>query len=203
MANRKTKNGDEEKLDPANIEHVIKLLEGEKPITKKEACSILNIAYNTTRLGSIVEKHKEQKERTRKKRAEKRGKPASADEIKYIISTYLEGGTFESISDTVYRSNGFVKQVLDDYSVPIRARAHNYFKPELIPDGAVRTKFEIGETVYSARYDSICTVEGEYPHSEEYVYRVWLSSDRWQQYAYQPASELASLKHLEEVGIKI
>lgn len=202
MANRKTKNGDEEKLDQTNIEHVIKLLEGEKPITKKEACSILNIAYNTTRLANIIEKHKEQVERTRKKRAEKRGKPATSDEIKYIISSYLEGGTFESISDTVYRSNSFVKQILDDYNVPIRARAHDYFKPELIPDGAVRIKFEIGETVYSARYDSICTIEGEYPHSEEYVYRVWLSSDKWQQYAYQPASELASLKHLEEVGIK-
>ena len=29
----------------------------EPPITKKEACSILNITYNTTRLGKIIDEH--------------------------------------------------------------------------------------------------------------------------------------------------
>lgn len=203
MAKTRTKNGDQEKLDSANLEKVIKLLEGEKPITKKEACSILNIAYNTTRLNSLIEKHKENVARDRERRREKRGKPATLEEIRYIVTSYLEGNTVEAISDTIYRPTTLVKQVLDSHSVPIRARAHDYFKPELIPEGAVRTKFDMGETVYSARYDSICKIEGEYPHPHEYVYRVWLMSDRWQQYAYQPASELASLKHLEELGVKL
>lgn len=203
MANRKTKNGDEERLDPVNIDKVIALLEGEKPITKKEACNILNIAYNTTRLSSIIEKHKEKVARDRQRRQEKRGKPATPDEIQYVVSGYLEGSSIEGLSESIHRGTTFVKNLLDQCHVPIRARAHDYFKPELIPDGAVRTVFEIGEKVYSARYDSLATVEDEFPHKDERVYRIWLLSDRWQQYAYQPASELASLKHLEELGVKV
>lgn len=203
MAKSRSKNGDQEKLDFSNLEKVTKLLSGEKPITKKEACSILNIAYNTTRLDKLLEKHREGVERDKLRRKEKRGTPATPDEIRYIVSSYLEGNTVEGISDTVYRPTTLIKQVLDNYSVPIRSRSHDYFKPELIPEAAVRTKFDMGEVVYSARYDSICKIEGEYPHPHEYVYRVWLMSDRWQQYAYQPASELASLKHLEELGVKL
>ena len=203
MAKGRSKNGEDEKLDPVNLEKVIKLLEAEKPITKKEACSILNIAYNTTRLGTLIDKHKEKVARDRKLRQDKRGKPATLDEVKFIISGYLDGDTIDGLSNTTHRSTTFVRQVLDHYQVPIRARAHDYFKPLLIPEGAVRTKFNMGEVVYSARYDSKCVVEGEFPHPEEYVYRVWLTSDRWQQYAYQPASELASLQHLEELGVTL
>lgn len=203
MAKSRSKNGEDERLDPVNLEKVIKLLESEKPITKKEACSILNIAYNTTRLASIIEKHKEKLARDSARRKEKRGKPATPEEISFIVSSYLEGGTIEHISNSIYRPATLVKQVLDNYSVPIRARSHDYFKPELIPEGAVREVFDIGETVYSARYDSVARIEDEFPHHEERVYRIWLLSDRWQQYAYQPASELASLKHLEELGVKL
>lgn len=203
MAKGRSKNGEDEKLDPTNIEKVIKLLEAEKPITKKDACSILNIAYNTTRLGNIIEKHKEKVARDRKLRQDKRGKPATPDEVRFIISGYLDGDTIDGLSNTTHRSTTFIRQILDHYHVPIRARAHDYFKPELIPEGAVRTKFDMGEVVYSARYDSKCVIQGEFPHHEEYVYRVWLTSDRWQQYAYQPASELASLQHLKELGVTL
>lgn len=203
MAKGRSKNGDDEKLDPANLEKVIKLLEAEKPITKKDACSMLNIAYNTTRLGTLIEKHKEKVARDQQKRREKRGKPATPDEIKYLVEEYLEGNSIESIGETIHRPSTFIKQVLDNHNVPIRARAHDYFKPELIPEGAVRDEFDIGETVYSARYDSTARIEDEFPHRDERVYRIWLLSDRWQQYAYQPASELASLKHLAELGVRV
>jgi hypothetical protein len=49
----------------------------------------------------------------------------------------------------------------------------------------------------------MAVIEGEFPHSAEYVYRLWLLGERWQQYCYQPASELASLKHLTEMGVKV
>ena len=203
MPSRKTKNGEDEKLDPASLDKVIALLEAEKPITKKDACGLLNIAYNTTRLASLIDKHKEKKARDRQRRQEKRGKPATPDEINYIISGYLEGETIDSLSSSIHRPGTFVKQVLDRYEVPIRSRSHDYFRPELIPEGAMRTKFDMGEKVYSARYDSMAVVEGEFPHSAEYVYRLWLLGERWQQYCYQPASELASLKHLTEMGVKV
>ena len=45
---------EEEKMTDANILRVISLLEpkeeGKQPITKKAACEILGMAYNTTRL---------------------------------------------------------------------------------------------------------------------------------------------------------
>ena len=50
-------------LDDIHIEHVIKMLEkpadGTKAWTKKECCAYLGIAYNTTRLNTLIEKYKE------------------------------------------------------------------------------------------------------------------------------------------------
>ena len=198
MANKKTKNGDNEKLDFNNIAKVIKLLEAEKPITKKTACEILNIAYNTTRLDKIIEKHRDSVARDKKMREQKRGTAATHDEVKYLVREYLDGESVEKISDSLHRPSTFVVQVLEQYGVPRRARAHDYFNPSLIPEACMSEVFSIGEKCYSARYDSLCVVEGEVPHKQEKCYRVWLLRDRWQQYAYQPASELASLKHLKE-----
>ncbi len=87
MATRKSKNADSERLDDASMERVIELLD--KKGTKKEACEILGITYNTTRLASLIEKYKEKKAKDAERRAEKRGKPASQGEIDYIVSTYL------------------------------------------------------------------------------------------------------------------
>jgi len=49
-----------EKLDDTNIKRVIAALTNENPITKKEACEMLNISYNTTRLSKIIEGFKEE-----------------------------------------------------------------------------------------------------------------------------------------------
>ena len=48
-----------ENLSRDNIAKVHELLSAENPITKKEACSILNISYNTTRLANIIQEHEE------------------------------------------------------------------------------------------------------------------------------------------------
>ena len=203
MATRRTKNGEDEKIDADNLDKVIKLLEQEKPITKKDACQILHIAYNTTRLASLIERHKEKKAKDKARRAEKRGKPATQDEIGYVVQGYLEGDTVDSLSNSLHRSPGFVRQVLDNYSVPIRARAHDYFRPELIPEAAMRDRFSVGDVVYSARYDSTAKIEGELHQNNQWVYKIWLLSDRWQQYAFQEAAELASLEHLKPLGVTL
>ena len=52
---RRVKKKSHEKLTDTNVQHVVDLLKGEDPITKKEACSILNISYNTTRLTNIID----------------------------------------------------------------------------------------------------------------------------------------------------
>lgn len=209
MATRKVSALEEEKMTPANISRVIALLEpteeGKQPITKKLACELLGMAYNTTRLGSIIATFKEKQARDKQRRAEKRGKPAAQDEIIYAIEEYLSGETLDAISKSLYRSPTFVKNILESNHVPIRAASHDYFRPELIPEGAMRDRFTVGEIVYSARYDSTARIEAELENSTKHgwVYRIWLLDDKWQQFGYQEAAELASLEHLRELGAKL
>ena len=197
---------DSERLDEAHFERVIaglEPLEG-KAMTKKDACAILGIAYNVTRLSALIEKYKENKARNLERREALRGKPATRDDIIFVIGEYLDGNTIDAISKSTYRSAGFVKTILEKYSVPIRSTAHDYFRPELIPDGAMRIRFLIGEIVYSARYDSLARVDTEQLSTKHgYVYRIWLLSDKWKQNAYQEATELASLEHLRELGVRV
>lgn len=200
MATKRIRKNVEEKLTPANIEKVIALLGQDKPITKKEACNILNIAYNTTRLNTIIEQYKEKVERDAAKRAEKRGTPVSQNEIAHIIQSYLEGDTVDSICSSIYRGPTLVKHILEKYDCPIRSRSPDYFHPELIPDMCVRESFKVGDVVYSARYDSIAKIKAEYKPG---VYRIWLCAEKQQQYAYQPAEELAALDHLLKLGVKV
>ena len=207
MAKRKRSELEEELMTSANIARVIRLLEpvedGVKPITKKDACQILGMSYNTTRLGTIIQEYKDKQARDRKFRAEKRGKPLTNDELTYIISEYLAGEPIDGISKGIYRSPGFVKQVLEDYSVPIRVAGHSYFTPQLIPEGAVRERFKVGEVVYSARYDTLANITSEKLDPKlGWIYSMWLRGN-WQQNAYQPAYELASLEHLRAVGVTI
>lgn len=206
MATRKPK--DDELLDDAHLERVISLLEptevGVKPVSKKDACQILNIAYNTTRLGQLIEKYKEKKSRETKRRAELRGKPLTPEEVSYIIGEYLEGVSVEEISRSTYRSRDKITQALSDANVPVRPASYDYFRPELIPDDATRERFKVGEVVWSAQYDSACTIEKEDTHPTwGFIYRVWLLSEKWKQYANVPACELASLEHLRKLGVRV
>lgn len=204
---RKKSASEEELMTDANIAKVIKLLEpedGNKAITKKDACQILGMAYNTTRLGTIIEEWKKKQARNAERRAEKRGKPVTAEERVYIISEYLAGETVDAISKSTYRSAAFIKSVLEANAVPIRVPGSTYFNPELIPEGAMRDRFKVGEVVYSARYDSVARIENEaFDAKHGFVYRIYLLSDKWLQSAYQEATELASLEHLRMLGVRI
>jgi hypothetical protein len=208
MATRKRPQLEEELMTGANIAKVIKLLEpveeGKKPITKKDACAILGMAYNTTRLGTIIDEYKQKQIRISERKSQLRGKPATQEEKVYIISEYLSGETVDAISKMTYRSSRFIKDILEGNSVPIRVPGSSYFNPELIPDGAVRDRFKIGEVVYSSRYDSVARIDAEQNTAKHgFVYRIWLLAERWQQNAYQEATELASLEHLRQMGVRI
>jgi len=209
MASKRRKSAlEEERMTDANIERVIKLLdpkeENTKPITKKDACQVLGMAYNTTRLGQVLEDYKAKKQRVAEKRAQLRGKPATEGDVHYVIAQYLNGESVDKISSSLYRSAQFVKRILEEHSVPIRSNSYDYFKPQLIPEGAVRDRFSVGEIVYSTRYDSKARVDAEQNTEKHgWVYRIWLLSERWQQFAYQPVYELASLEHLKAIGVKV
>lgn len=193
----------DERLDAANMERVIEALNAEKPITKTAACGMLNIAYNTTRLDKLIATYLEKKAQDAARRRAKRGTAATNDEVGHIVTEYIEGATIDSISKAVYRSPDFIKRVLEANFITLRSAENDYLHPALIPDGSVRTEFKITERVYSARYDTIATIRAEVPHKDEKVYRLWLESEDTSCFAYQPASELASLQHLRDKGITI
>ena len=208
MATRKKSASEEELMTDANISRVIRLLEpqeeGVKPITKKDACQILGMSYNTTRLGTIIEEFKQKQARTAQRKAELRGKPATREDIVFVISEYLGGETVDAISKMTYRSPTFIKRVLEDNSVPIRVPGSSYFNPEMVPDGANRDRFRVGEVVYSTKYDSTARIEVEtLTEKYGYIYRIFLLSDKWLQSAWQEHYELASLQHLRDLGVRI
>lgn len=199
---------EQELMTEANILRVISLLDPKdtttKAITKKDACQILGMAYNTTRLATILEEFKAKRDRDTQRRQALRGKAATQDEVNYVIQEYLEGATVDAISKSLYRSAGFVSTILQLHEVPKRAASHDYFRPELIPEGAFRDRFTVGEVVYSARYDSVARIDTEQLDTRHgWVYRIWLLADKWKQSAYQPAEELASLQHLRALGVRI
>lgn len=189
----------EENINDASLERCIKTLEDKG--TKKTCCQILNISYNVSRLDKLIETYKEKKIKDAERRAEKRGKPATKDEISFLIKEYLEGATIDSIGKSLFRGTTFVNRILDDYAVPKRQVSTNYFKPELIPENAVREKFEIGERVWSARYNSIAIINGELVQNGQNIYRCWLAHESQQQFCYQPWWELGSLQKLRDEGI--
>lgn len=196
----------EENLSDDNIKKVIALLEPQsgKPITKVSACQILCISYNVKRLDTIISKFKEQQEFRKRKMAENRGKKATTEDVAFIIKEYLLTGNVTEIARNLFRGTSFVNSILEEYNIPRKPKTKNYFRPEMIPDKLVRTEFEVDEVVYSARYDSLAKIKWEAKSSNgEKVYNIFLLDEKWAQHAYQPASELASMKPIEELGIRL
>lgn len=202
----------EENLTETNIKRVIGLLYPEtgKPITKTLACQHLCISYNVSRLDKIITKFKEQEEFRARKNKENRGKPATKDEIDYTIKEYMHGTPVAQISKDLFRGTQFINSILDSHDVPHKPRVQDYFRPELIPDNAVRKEFAIGEKVYSARYDSLAVIKYEFTNQpigklgiKDRVYSIHLVDEKWNMFAYQPASELASLQALRDIGVNL
>lgn len=227
---RAVKKKDWEQLSDTNIKKVIELLASDTPITKKEACEILNIAYNTTRLTKIIEEYEERKEYVKKRKAMLRGKPASKDEIGEIVAGYLRGEPIADISKATYRSAAFVKNVIDTVGVPERVVGEDSLEFDYIPEQCVAEDFSEGEIVWSAKYHSAAIVEKEISvdyqaermgysdtnyekkySSKCYSIYVLTRSDEDDMFArrkpgfsaYALAYDLGKLKHLEEYGVNL
>ena len=152
---------DYENLSDTTIHRVIKSLE-EDGITKKAACEMLNISYNTTRLSRIIEEFQEKEDYVTVRKSQLKGKPAFKDEIREVIQRYIEGENITDISKGIYRSAAFVKGIIDRVGVPQRPTGDDKYKEAMLPDICLKDSFEIGETVWNARYHMPCTIEQEY-----------------------------------------
>lgn len=185
-----------EKLDAANIKSVIKLLEQEEPITKKAACDKLNIAYNTKRLDSIIQEHKDTIALRKRLMKKNRGKPWTEYDQKYLISGYLTGVSVSDLSKNLYRSLNMVKLTLNKLGVPARDSSSTYQRPSLLPEDSSQEHLEVGDLVWASRYDCIAEVRGTIKDT----YKLWLFG-KYNQYALQPWYELGVIPAIKELGM--
>ena len=240
MARKIVKKKDYENLSTQNIEKVIGLLNPSssaltttKAITKKEACDILNIAYNTTRLNKIIEEYHEKKAYTAQRKKKLRGRPASQAEIAEACESYLQGGTISEISKSLFRSPSFVRALLEKVGVPQRpANKEEKLGSHYYPDALMSDDYAEGEVAWSATYHAAVEVHarltpeyiaskkglGNTDYDSKYgcpVYAVYIkqkvdSDDTFFSNvtaggfsAYVPAYELCKLEHLKQYGVRI
>ena len=225
-----------EKLTQQNIQHVINLLNptdsSTKAITKREACNILNISYNTSRLSKIIEDFHEQKEYRARRVSQNRGRAARPDEIQDIIKEYLSGENVSNIAKGLYRSPAFVKSLLEKIGVPqrptkVEGRKQEYY----LPDQCVADSFDEGEIVWSATHHAPAVIDKKLTKEHQdsrpglqtvdYVskygsdcYSIYVrqkpnTEDMWEMpetggfYAFSLGYDLGKLKHLEEYGVDL
>lgn len=203
MRKIRTKVGEE--ITPTNVKNVISLLEREiNPISKKEACEILHISYNTTRLSKIIEDYKEREIYVEKRRKQNRLKPIEEYEVKEIIESYLAGDSLSKISDNVYRSINTIKNVLLQYNLPIRNKSYTYFDPVFLEnEEMISDNYKIGDLVFSARYNCAAIIEKVCEVSNKpTTYKLWLYGE-YNQWAFQPYYELSDLRKAQKLGIKL
>jgi len=162
---RAVKKKEHENLSKENIKRVLSLLsptDGSKSISKKEACEMLNISYNTTRLDKIIEEFREREQYIAKRKASNRGKPASNTEIAEAVTSYLQGSSISVIAKSLYRSPAFIKNILDKVGVPERpSNKEGKLEYDYIPEECASENFKKGEIVWSARYHSVARIEEE------------------------------------------
>jgi hypothetical protein len=189
---------------PATIKRVIKLLADEKPITKKAACDILKIAYNTKRLGAIIDKYIEDKEFAKLRRKQVSKLPITKADVKDVCSMYLSGEPLTAIVENTFRSSSVVKRLLLQHNIPLRNANNNYQNPVYLDDDTWAEDYKKGDLVYSARYGSAAIIEGNGKFTEEHgmVYPIHISGE-YERSAYQPSYELADLRNLQkEFGVE-
>ena len=169
-----------ENLTETNISNVIELLLAEKPITKKEACSILNIAYNTTRLNNIIAEFKETMDFRARRKAQNKGKGATKQEITSTVQMYLEGSNISDIAKALYRSPAFIKGIIERLGVPQKLSMTDFEgrRNAMLPEQCVADEFDLEERVWAIRqnYPAIVQRELKPEVAEERGYKVYLVS---------------------------
>jgi hypothetical protein len=154
---RRVKKKEYENLSDSNIQKVIDLLNDTPPISKKDACGMLNIAYNTTRLQRIIDDYEDKKSYRELRKAKNRGKAATDSEITEAVELFLSGDSIAAIAKGLYRSAGFVRGIIERVGVPQKTDA----KIDFLPDECCAEDFDEGEIVWAARYSAPAIVRHE------------------------------------------
>lgn len=167
--------------------------------TKKAACEALGIKYNTTRLTKLLDEYEQGVARDKRLREKKRKEAVSKTELVELITDYLSGESFDALSSTYYRSPALIKYHIEKAGALLRNISTDELNPPMLPDQCVAEDFEIGEYVWSAKYNSVAKVCAKFKGA----WRIKVINEHMNQYSYQPSWELGSLRHLTELGVNV
>lgn len=219
-AKKRIKVKEHEQLSDSNIERVIGLLNDTKPISKKVACEILNISYNTTRLNTIIDNYTSRKEYEKLQRDKNRGKPATEDEIKSVIRAYLAGESVAEIAKDLFRSSTFVNSLVERLGVPKKETGDDKYITGFLPDQCVSQQFKKGQVAWSAKYHAPCVVGDEVQNMDyeskygSKVYKIYVLEPIDEPIpgfskitiggfnASSPAYDIGNLEHLSKYDVK-
>jgi len=226
---RRVKKKDHENLSDSNISKVIALLSAETPISKKVACDMLNIAYNTARLQRIIDDYEDKKEYKALRKKQNRGRGATDAEICEAVERYLSGDSIAEIASGLFRSSGFVRSLIERVGVPKVERESGV---AVLPESCVAESFSPGEIVWSAVYQKPARIDHEVSidyqaekagfvdvnYEKKYsskCYGIYIledireDMDKWANVekggfsAYSLAYDLGKLAHLEKYGVDL
>lgn len=172
--------------------------------TKKAACEILGIPYNTTRLTSLLENFAKTKEVETRLRKAKRGTPVTDQEMVSILEMYFDEESLESISKRMHRSLPLIKFKLEQSGAMLKSRnTVNPASPPMLPEECLEENFELKEKVWVAGYNCLGEIDKRLEQEGDAVYRVYLLDRHNHRYVYYPWYELGSLRHLSTIGLNI
>jgi hypothetical protein len=220
MLSRGIRQKSHEKLDDANLARVQEALNSSSPITKKEACEMLNISYNTTRLNKILSEFNETMAYRATRKSQLKGTKATKAEIKQTIECYLSEQSVSEIAKSMYRSSTFVKNIINRVGIPEKrpkTEQGTGSRVGFLPEECVTEQFDLEELVWSATYDLPARIkkeisDGEYLNYDSRCYQIYVIqlTDFDSPYfgfikeggffATSLAYDLGSLKHLEKYG---
>ena len=219
MAIRKKK---QEKLEYENIQRVADALSSKTPVTKKEACEMLNISYNTTRLNRILDDFNDTMKHRETRKAQLKGTKATNMEIKQAIELYLNEHPISDIAQGMYRSPTFIKNIINKVGVPLKRPKTEQIGSGYLPEECVSETFEPGEKVWYSRKDLPARVIKEFKNDTNYItkygskcYQIYVVEltnfespyfgfiKEGGYYATALAYDLGSLRHLEKYGAEI
>ena len=199
-----TKRREHENLSSSNISKVIKHLEDGG--TKKDACIILNISYNTTRLNKIIEEHQEEQKRKQRRRDKNKGTELRPDEYEDIILMRIKGSSASYIADKLCRPLSLVKDTIDYLGIPVAPNKSDKGNTYLMPEQCIANSFEEGELVWSCVYHGIAYIKKEINNGYwMYILQSVENESKWFPgvetggfNAFQATHDIASLRHLRE-----
>jgi hypothetical protein len=180
----------------------IKLLE--EGGTKKAACEVLGINYNTTRLADLIETFQKREEVAKNMRAKKRGTPVDDAEFVEMATAYFERTPLNEIARMAFRSEAVVKHHLEVGGAMLRQHGNvDPLNPPMLPDICMRDSFKIGEIVWVAGYNCVGEIKAEFQRGGENAYKVYLLDASQERVVYQMVYELGSLEHLTSRGFDV